>query len=473
MDITFFQIMKPELILTGLIFIFLFAKIANGAEDNKKFLLWANILLVINFAAGFCCNKTGVLFSNMYHTDLQLILEKNILNLALVLISFLSYEWLSKGKNSAEFYILLLSSQLGMFFLISSGNFLMFFLAMELATIPLAALSNFDLDRPKSAEAAFKAIMSSAFASAIMLFGISIIYGTTGAIDFVGVLNMLNPTSHLQIMGFAFIFVGLAFKLSLVPFHLWTADVYEGSPVGVTATLAVISKGTFIFVFASTLFTVFPVFFGAWERLLMLSIIITITIGNFMAVRQSNLKRILAFSSIAQMGYLLMGMIGGPASGIGLSAILFFMLIYVFSSLAMFAVVAIVFNKTGKDDVDDYKGFYQNNKLLSWVIALALFSLAGIPPTAGFFGKYFLLTAGAANGDYILLSVAILNMVVSLYYYLRIVKAVFIDKSETPVEKVKVNPWSAVTMIICVAGILIIGFCGGIFEYIAAHFLAQ
>lgn len=471
MDMTFFQIMKPELILTGLIFIFLFAKIADWAEDNKKFLLWANILLVINFIAGFFYNTPGVLFSGMYHTDLQLILEKNILNLALVLVSFLSHEWLSKGKNTAEFYILLLSSQLGMFFLISSGNFLMFFLAMELSTIPLAALSNFDLDRPKSAEAAFKAIMSSAFASAIMLFGISILYGTTGSIDFPEMLNNLNPASHLQIMGFVFVFVGLAFKLSLVPFHLWTADVYEGSPVGITATLAVISKGTFIFVFASTLFTVFPAFFGGWERLLMISIMITITFGNFMAVRQSNLKRLLAFSSIAQMGYLLMGVIS--FTPLGVTSIIYFMLIYLFSSLAMFAVVAIVFNKTGKDDIDDYKGFYQNNKLLSWVIALSLFSLAGIPPTAGFFGKYFLLTAGAVRQDWILLSVAILNMVVSLYYYLRVVKAVFIDKSETPVERVAVNPWSAVTMVICITGILVIGFCGDIFEYIGAYFLPQ
>lgn len=471
MDMTFFQIMKPELILTGLIFIFLFAKIANGAENNKRFLLFANLLLIGNFIAGLCFNKAGVLFSGMYHTDMQLILEKNILNLALVLISFLSYEWLLKGKNTSEFYMLLLSSQLGMFFLISSGNFLMFFLSMELATIPLSALSNFDLDRPKSAEAAFKNIMSSAFASAIMLFGISLLYGTTGSIDFPEMLNQLNPASHLQLMAFVFVFVGLAFKLSLVPFHLWTADVYEGSPVSVTATLAVISKGTFIFVFSSTLFTLFPAFFGGWARLLMISIMLTISFGNFMAVRQGNLKRLLAFSSIAQMGYLLLGVVS--FTPLGVTSIIYFMLIYVFSSLALFAVVALVFNKTGKDEISDYKGFYQNNKLLSWVMAIALFSLAGIPPTAGFFGKYFLLTAGAVRGDYMMLGVAILNMIVSLYYYLRVVKAIFIDKSDAPVEKLQVSMWTATSIVICVAGILVIGFSGQIFEYIAGHFLPQ
>lgn len=463
--------MKPELHLTVLIFIFLFAKIGNVADNTRGFLAFANILLAINLVAGFFMNKDGVIFDGMYYTNAQLILEKNILNLALLLVSLLSFDWLQSSKNAGEYYILLLSSQLGMFFMISSGNFLMFFLAMELSTIPLAALSNFDLDKPKSPEAAFKSIMSSAFASGIMLFGISILYGTTGSIDFREMLNSMANISHLQILAFVFIFVGIAFKLSLVPFHLWTADVYEGSPVSITATLAVISKGTFIFVFASTLFTVFSGFFMTWQKMLMVSIILTICVGNFMAVRQDNLKRLLAFSSIAQMGYLLLGVIS--FSGIGVASIVYFILIYIFSSLAMFAVVAAVFYKTGKDDISDYRGFYQNNKLLSWVIALALFSLAGIPPTAGFFGKYFLLTAGAMHNDYILLSVAILNMVVSLYYYLRVVKAIFIDKNDQPMEKILVNPFSATSIVICVAGILVIGFSGQIFEYISSHFVAH
>lgn len=462
--------MKPELHITVLIFIFLFAKIGNVNDNGRGFLVFANVLLLINFIAGFFMNKEGMLFDGMYYTNDQIILEKNILNLALLLISLISYDWLSSGKNGAEYYLLLSSSQLGMFFMISSGNMLMFFLAMELSTIPLAALSNFDLDKPKSPEAAFKSIMSSAFASGIMLFGISILYGTTGSIDFVEMLNAMTM-SHLQIMAFVFIFVGLAFKLSLVPFHLWTADVYEGSPVTITATLAVLSKATFVFVFASTLFTVFSGFFMTWEKMVMLSIILTITVGNFMAVRQTNLKRLLAFSSISQMGYLLLGVIS--FSAVGVTSIVYFILIYIFSSMALFAVVAAVFYKTGKEEIAEYRGFYQNNKLLSWVIAIALFSLAGIPPTAGFFGKYFLLTSGAMHNDYWLLGIAILNMVVSLYYYLRVVKAIFIDKSEGPIEKIAVSPFTATSIIICVAGILVLGFSGQVFDYISSHFMAQ
>lgn len=472
MNWDFLYLMKPELVLTVLIFIFLFAKIGNLAENTKGFLQFANLLLAVNFISGFFMNKTGVAFSNMYHTDMQLILEKNILNFALLLISLLSYEWLNTGKNAAEFYMLLLSSQLGMFFMISSGNLLMFYLAMELSTIPLAALSNFDPDKPRSAEAAFKSIMSSAFASGIMLFGISLLYGSSGTIDFAGMIQAFaGGGSHLQIMAFVFFFVGFAFKLSLVPFHLWTADVYEGSPVSITATLAVISKGTFIFVAAGVLFSAFSGLVNTWQPMLMLLIAITITIGNFMAVRQSNLKRLLAFSSISQMGYVLLGMLSFRSDmHIGLTSIVYFLVIYIFSSLAMFAVVSIVFYRTGKDDIADYRGFYQNNKLLSWVIAIALFSLAGIPPTAGFFGKYFLLTSGAMGSNYAFMAIAVLNMVVSLYYYLRVVKAIFIDKSETPVEKVNVSAYSAATIVICVAGILVCGIWGQVFEYVNSFF---
>jgi NADH-quinone oxidoreductase subunit N len=221
----------------------------------------------------------------------------------------------------------------------------------------------------------------------------------------------------------------------------------------------------------STMFTVFANFFVVWDKVVMISIIATITIGNFMAVRQTNLKRVLAFSSIAQMGYLLLGV--ASTSVQGASSVLYFMLIYVFSSVAIFAVVGLIFYQTGKEDVADLRGFYKNNKLLSWVMAVALFSLAGIPPTAGFFGKYFLLTSGAAKGDYLVLTVAILNMIVSLYYYLRIVKAMFIDKSEEDFERISVSPIVTVSIVICIAGVLLTGMSGEVYEQIKSLFLAS
>jgi NADH-quinone oxidoreductase subunit N len=341
----------------------------------------------------------------------------------------------------------------------------MFFLGLELSTIPLAALVNFDLERLRSSEGAVKMILSSAFASGIMLFGISMLYGTTGTLNFAEMAPFLTGT-RLQVLAFIFIFSGFAFKLSAVPFHLWTADVYEGAPVPVTAYLSVISKGSIVFVFISVLYTLFGNWSGLWYNMLFVTILLTITIGNLFAMRQDNLKRFLAFSSITQVGYILLGMSAG--NGFGTSSTIYFMIVYVFSNLGVFGVISLVSAQTGRESISDYRGFYANNKALSWVMALGLFSLAGVPPTAGFFGKMFLVTAGAGRGNYWLVAVASLNMVVSLYYYLRVVKAIFVDKNEGPIGAVKGNASVNIALAVCVLGVLAAGVASGSFEYISS-----
>jgi NADH-quinone oxidoreductase subunit N len=187
-------------------------------------------------------------------------------------------------------------------------------------------------------------------------------------------------------------------------------------------------------------------------------------IGNLFAIRQNNLKRFLAFSSIAQVGFVLIGISG--SSQMGTASVIYFILIYIFSNLGAFGVVTLVSALTGKENTDDYKGFYKTNPMLTWILTISLFSLAGIPPTAGFFGKLFLLTAGAAKGNYLLITIAALNMIISLYYYLNIVKAMFMDKNEQPIEKINAGTTSNFALLICVAGIIIIGFIPQIFEYI-------
>jgi NADH-quinone oxidoreductase subunit N len=389
--------------------------------------------------------------------------EKNILNLGVYLIALLFTGWFKKTAHLAEFFILMLSALLGMFFLLSSGNFLMFYLSLELATIPVAALANFDLQKKISSEAAMKMILSSAFSSGILLFGISLVYGATGTISFAELPALLNG-SPLQIMAFVFLISAFAFKLSIVPFHLWTADVYEGSPFAVTAFLSVISKGAIAFVFIATLYKVFHPMEAIWYNMVMLLSIITMIIGNLFALRQQNIKRFLAFSSIAQVGFVLVGITGNPAEGT--AAVIYFILIYVFSNLAAFGVAATIAAQTGKENIADYKGFYQNNKFLSWVLALALFSLAGIPPTAGFFGKLFLLTAGAAKANYAFIIIAALNMIVSLYYYLRVIRSVFMDKSEMPVGKIDLQPSVKLGLLICSGGVVLTGIVSWIYDYI-------
>ncbi len=289
------------------------------------------------------------------------------------------------------------------------------------------------------------------------------IYGTTGSLYFYEVSRLFTGSS-LQILGFIFFFAGMAFKISIVPFHLWTADVYEGAPVNITSFLSVISKGAAIFIFVIILYSVFPVIMATWQKTILVTSILTMTIGNLFAIRQQNIKRFLAFSSISQAGYILVGMIGG--SQLGMASVIYYILVYIFSNLGAFGVVIAISNATGKENIDDYNGLYKTNPRLSLIMTLALFSLAGIPPVAGFFGKFFLFAAAAEKGFYFLVLVAVFNTIISLYYYLLVVKAMFINKNDDPITSFRSDFPTRSALLICVAGIFITGFASVIFEVI-------
>lgn len=454
--------MKSELLVTLIIFLLLFIKIGKGM-NNELLLQVIQVMLLVNCIVGFIYNRDSVLFDGMFHTSSLIAFEKSILSLGTYLISLLCAEWLKKSPHLPEFFMLMLSALLGMFLMISSGNLLIFFLSLELSTIPIAALANFDLDKKISSEAAMKMILSSAFSSGILLFGISLMYGSTGTISF-DVLPARLDGSPLQIMAFVFLFTAFAFKLSVVPFHLWTADVYEGSPIAVTSFLSVMSKGSIAFIFISTLYKPFQPLHETWNHMLIIVAIATMIIGNLFAIRQQNIKRFLAFSSIAQVGFILVGITGNDTAGT--ASVVYFVLVYTFSNLAAFGVASVISENSGKENIDDYKGLYQTNPFLSWIMALALFSLAGIPPTAGFFGKLFLLTAGASKGNYWFITIAALNMIISLYYYLRVIRSIFMDKNSQPIMRVANNPMVKFALIICAAGIVLVGLLSWVYEYI-------
>jgi len=461
-----FLLMKNELLIAVIIFILLFIKLGKGLK-NESLLTLVQVLLFANVVAGFLFPGDGSLFSGMFYTNAMLAFQKNILSIGVFLISLLCADWLKKSANLPEFFMLMLSALLGMFFMISSGNLLMFYLSLELATIPVAALANFDLEKRTSSEAAMKMILSSAFSSGILLFGISLIYGATGTISFSELPQALN-SAPLQILAFVFLVSAFAFKLSVVPFHLWTADVYEGSPIAVTSFLSVVSKGSMAFIFITALYKVFQPLSDVWYNMIMILSLATMIIGNLFALRQQNIKRFLAFSSIAQVGFILLGISSNDA--MGNTSVTYFVLIYVFSNLAAFGVASVISSHTGKENIDDYKGLYQTNPFLSWTLALAFFSLAGIPPTAGFFGKLFLITAGASKGNYWFITMAALNLVVSLYYYLRVVRAMFMDKNQQPIEKIRGSSAVNFGLAICVAGILIVGVVSSMYNYIQSLF---
>lgn len=458
----FLILMKQELTLIAIIFILMFLKLGKE-RSNESFMNIVNILLLLNLLFGFFWNQEGMLFNEMFRANRLMVLEKNILNLGMLIISMQSHSWLKTHDHVPEFYMLLLSTMLGMFFMISGGSLLMFYLGLELSTIPLAAAANFDLTKRRSSEAAMKLIFSSAFSSALLLFGISMIYGTTGTLIFSELPARLS-SNPLQIFALILLVAGFAFKISVAPFHLWTADVYEGAPVAVTSFLSVISKGAVLFVFVSVLYTVFQPLAGIWYNILFILSLLTIIVGNLFAIRQDNFKRFLAFSSIAQVGFILVGISG--SSDISTTSVIYFVLIYVFSNLAAFGVVSLVSAITGRENISDYKAFYKTNPALSWILTIALFSLAGVPPTAGFFGKFFLLMAGAEKGNYVLISIAALNMVISFYYYLRIVKAIFMDANEQPIANISMPLMPRLALYCCIVGILSVGLVSWFYDYI-------
>ncbi|MBP6977178.1 MAG: NADH-quinone oxidoreductase subunit N [Bacteroidales bacterium] len=467
MNLSDLLIMRHELLLTLLAVIILVLDLGVGPRCRNLILPVSIGLFFIILLAGFLPVGEGSLFGGMYHTDPLTVLMKNILNIGFFIVMLQSVTWLKKEENQqkmSEFYVLLLATLIGMNFMISSGDFLMFYLGLELATIPMAALAAYVHHQTRSAEAGIKLILISALSSGILLFGLSMIYGTTGSIFF-NEVKVSFTGEPLQVLAFIFFFTGMGFKISLVPFHLWTADVYEGAPVNVTSYLSVISKGAAVFIFILVLYTVFTSIAYLWKDLVYFISIVTMTLGNLFALRQKNLKRFLAFSSIAQAGFILLGIIAG--SQLGMTSVIYFILVYIFSNLGAFGVVATVYNQSGKENMDDYNGLYHTNPKLSLLMMLSLFSLAGIPPVAGFFGKFFLFTSAASAGYYWLVLIAVLNATISLYYYLLVVKAMFINKNETPIAHFKSDVSTRIGLLICTAGIVVLGFYNAVYELIS------
>lgn len=466
MNVSTFMIMRQEILLVivtlSVVVFDLFV-----AEDKKYRVIHFALMVFGAFTvSSFICPSGGSIFGGMYNATPLLTTMKNILNIAMFIILLQSVTWLKKPEiinRAGEYFILLFSTLIGMDFMISSGDFLMFYIGLELATIPATILAAYEKTKSKSAEAGIKFIFLSALSSGILLLGLSFIYGTTGSIYFNDVVATFGSSS-LHLLGFIFLLSGLGFKISLVPFHFWAADVYEGAPVNITAYLSVVSKGAAVFILSILLFKVFNNLQEQWEPLLYVLAVSTMTVANLFAIRQDNLKRFMAFSSIAQAGFILLGIMGTGQTG--MATVVYFVLVYVFTNLAAFGVISVISHTTGNETIQSYNGLYRTNPLLSLTMMMALFSLAGIPPVAGFFGKFFLFTAAASKGYYMLVLIAVLNATISLYYYLRVIKAMFIDKSDSPIAWFKSDGYTRVSLIICVAGVFLVGFFSFIYEYI-------
>ena len=421
-------------------------------------------------------------FGGMYVASQAANVMKVILSIGTVIVLIMAEPWLKNEaqKYRGEFYMLMLSTLLGMFIMVSSGNFLLFFLGLETASVPMACLVAFDKFKKKSAEAAAKYVLVATFSSGVMLYGISFIYAATGTLYFDDIADVLDGSylaSPLSIMGLVFFFSGLAFKLSLVPFHFWTADTYEGAPTPVTGYLSVCSKGAAAFAALVILAKAFGPMIDYWEYMLYVVIVLSITIANLFAIRQSELKRFMAFSSISQAGYIMLAVIGGSQQG--MASLMYYILVYVVANMAVFTVISAVENanvqhpnptfNVQRSMFNVYDGLYQTNPKLAFLMTLALFSLAGIPPFAGMFSKFFVFMAAAEQGSfgaYFVVFVALVNTVVSLYYYLLIVKAMYIKPSDSPLPTFKTDVNTRLALAVCTLGIALFGICSCIYDWL-------
>lgn len=469
MDYSQFLMMPQEIgLLATFLLVFLYDTFMP-AKCQKGLPLFTAAAFALYIAFSFipCC--TGIAFAGMFEQSQATWAMKGILNIGTFLVILQAVKWTNSDFVSVrrgEFYELIMLTLFGMFLMVSARNFLLFYIGLETASLPLAALAAFEKNHYESREAAAKYIFTAIFSSAIMLLGVSFVYGLSGSLNFATIGEVLvSKQSALLIVAVAFVIAGVGFKLSLVPFHNWTADVYQGAPTAVTSYLSVISKGAAAFAFLVILTQVFgAVYADVWKWMLYAVIVLTITIGNLFAVRQRNLKRFLAFSSISQVGYIMLGVIA--ANTLGMASMMYYVVVYIFSNLAAFGVIAAIERKTGKVTTDDYNGLFKTNPWLSFTMMVAMFSLAGIPPFAGFFSKFFVF-AGALHGAdvaiYVLVLIALINTIISLYYYLLVVKAMFIRQDECAIPTFKSHWTEKAGMIICVMGIVLLGIASCVY----------
>ena len=367
----------------------------------------------------------------------------------------LSDAYLASTKRRAfEFPLLVLISTIGMMLMISAHDLIALYLGLELSSLALYVVASFDRDSVKSTEAGLKYFVLGALSSGMLLYGASLIYGMTGTVSFAGIAAALKGGAGIGVIfGLAFVLAGLSFKISAVPFHMWTPDVYEGSPTPVTAFFAVAPKTAAIALLVRVVEQAFPSISGQWQQIIVFVAIASMVLGAFAAIGQKNIKRLLAYSSIGHIGYVLVGLSAGTVDGVAGVAI--YMVIYLVTTLGAFACV-LSMQRGGHyyEDIDDLAGLSKTNPALAFALAMIMFSLAGIPPLAGFFAKWYVFAAAVNSGLYALAVTGVVASVVGAFYYLRIVKIMYFDEPKEAFSSASLS----VRLIASLAAILVFGF---------------
>jgi NADH-quinone oxidoreductase subunit N len=436
--------------------------------ERRRFLAYAAIaaiagLLLISLSGYGSCSLTGTAFNGMFAEDALAVFFKRFFLIATILVLFMAVEFSDKiAGGVSEYYSLIVFALLGMLFAASANDFVVLFVSIELITVAFYVLTSFQRGRLISLEAGVKYLILGALASAFLVFGIALVWGTTGKLNFTELAPVAAQfeTNKIFLIGVLFVLVGLGFKIAAVPFQIWVPDVYQGAPTPTTAFLAVGSKAAGFVLLLRVLFSAVPNVTAHWADLLIVISGVTILYGNFCALPQRNLKRLLGYSSIAHAGYLLLGVAALTASG--QAAVLYYLAGYLFTVIAAFTVICVVMRHLENEDISELAGLNRRSPLLATTMTLAMASLAGIPPMAGFFGKFLLLKAvlqqGAVNhGYYCLAFTALVGIVISFYYYFGVIRAIYWSKDTLDLTPIHLSGGIKLSIAVCIAGMLWLG----------------
>ena len=424
----------PELFLSLSLMCLLMIGVFVKKSFNLIYLLTIITLLATIILTYSQSGETIKIFYDSYIIDKFSIFMKCLTLLFSLFVLILSKDYIkSNNLDKVEYLIIIIASILGMMIMISSYDLIIFYLGLELQSLSLYILASFKRENEKSTEAGLKYFVLSALATGILLYGCSFIYGLTASTNFEVILNSLRGENTGAVFGIVFILVGLAFKISAVPFHMWTPDVYEGSPTSVTNFFAIVPKIAALSVFIRFMYVPFLNVIEHWQLIVIFLSLASMMLGAFAAIGQTNLKRLLAYSSIGHMGYALAGIATGSTSGI--QATIIYLIIYLVMNVGIFGCIFMMKKEnTFYEDINDLSGLSKNHPLLALCFLIMLFSLAGIPPLAGFFAKFYIFMAVIEAEMFILAILGLLTTVVSAFYYLRIIKIIYFDKPKNPFE---------------------------------------
>jgi NADH-quinone oxidoreductase subunit N len=444
----------PELILAAGILVLVLFGALRGKESGGPVTEIAAGLLGLAIVIIFLGSKTtAVVFDGAFIDDGFGRFMK-VLTLAGSLVTLImSQDFLAREKiDKFEFPILILLSTLGMLMLISAAGLIALYLGLELMSLSLYVIAAFHRDNLRASEAGLKYFVLGALSSGMLLYGASLLYGFAGTVSFAGIAETINGKVSLgAIFGLVFLMAGLAFKMSAVPFHMWTPDVYEGAPTPVTAFFATAVKMAAVAITVRVVFTAFPGIVSQWRQIVIFISLLSMVLGAFAAIGQTNIKRLMAYSAIGHIGFALVGLAAGGEAGV--SGVLAYMAIYLVMTLGTFAgILSMRVNGEGVENISDLSGLAKTDGVMAFFLAMMMFSLAGIPPLAGFFAKWYVFNAAIQAGLYWLAVIGVLSSAVAAYYYLRIVKVMYFDEAAPAFDR----PAAAPRAVLAVTGILVL-----------------